>query len=92
MRTGIAIVSFVLSIIAFLYGVVTEHRQSRAKGPVAIVPTLPWAVAGAVFIVLGLFWLPTKIPWWVCILAFFGSAVTFGYIISSATQGRKTRK
>jgi hypothetical protein len=92
MRTVIAIVCFVLSIIVFLYGVVTEYRQSHATGPIAIVPTLPWAVEGAIFIVMGLFWLPTPIPWWVYLLAFFSSAITFGYLIGSVTQGRKTRK
>jgi len=92
MRTEIAIACFVISIIALLNGVVMEYRQSRENGPVAIVPTLPWAAEGAIFIVLGLCWLPTPIPWWAYILAFFSSALTFGYLIGSATQGRKTRK
>ena len=91
MRTGIAIACFVLSIFAFVNGVVTEYRQSRASGPVAIEPTLPWAVSGAILIVVGLFWLPTPVAWWAYILAFFSSALTVGYIITRAGRGRKIR-
>jgi hypothetical protein len=90
MRTGIALICFALSIMALLFGVVTEYRQSREEGPVALVPTLPWALEGAILIVLGLFWLPTPIPWWAYVVAFLGSALTFGCVIGTASRGRKT--
>lgn len=91
MRTAIAIVCFGLSIFAFIYGVVTEYRQSREGGPIARVPTLPWAIEAALLIVLGLYWLPQPIRWWVYLAAFSGSVLIFGFIINAA-RGRKTRK
>lgn len=88
MPTVIAIACFTLATIALTIGVVTEYRQTRAHGPVATVPTLPWAVAGAMMVVLGLFWLPQSIPWWIYPVAFFGAVFTFGYTICRAAARR----
>src|SRR6516225_5833829 len=46
----LAISCFVVAILAFMIGFVTEFRQSRKIGPYAIVPTLPWAVGAGLFV------------------------------------------
>ena len=84
MRTGVAIGCFLFAAACFLYGFVTEWHQSRAQGPVAIVATLPFAVAAAVFLSLGLFWLPGNVPWWAYPLTFFGSVLGLGWLIAKA--------
>jgi hypothetical protein len=60
----------VVAVLAIAWGVATEFRQSRASGPVALVPTYPFAVQAAVLCALGLFLIRQKggwIPWWGCI-------------------------
>ena len=79
MRTALAITYFVLAALAFTYGIVTEYRQTRATGPIAIVATLPFALQAAIFIVLGLYLFPGSRPWWSYPLAFVISLTTFGY-------------
>jgi hypothetical protein len=81
-----AITYFVIAALAFLYGFVTEYRQSRRVGPYAIVPTLPCAVASAICVVFGLWLLPYDIPWWILPLAFIGAVVVFGYAMMRATR------
>ena len=90
MRTAIAVLCFLFSIAAFLNGLITEYRQSRKGGPIAIVPTLPSAAQGALMIALGLFWLPTPVPWWAYPVAFFGATAVYGFFIHKATYRRKT--
>lgn len=41
---GILVFAAVLCVV---FGVVTEYRQSREKGPIARVPTLGWALQAA---------------------------------------------
>jgi hypothetical protein len=79
MRTAIASTCFVLAALAFTYGVVTEYRQTRATGPIAIVATLPFALQAANFIALGLYLFPGSRPWWSYPLALVVSLITFGY-------------
>jgi len=79
MGTAFAIICFVLATLAFAYGVVTEYRQTRATGPIAIVATLPFALQTAILIVLGLYWFPGSRPWWGYPLAFVVSLTTSGY-------------
>ena len=79
MRTTFAITCFVLAALAFTYGVVTEYRQTRATGPIAIVATLPFAVQAAIFIVLGLCLFHGSRPWWSYLLALVVSLATFCY-------------
>ncbi len=89
MPIGIAIACFVLAALAFLNGLVTEYRQSREKGPIAMVPTLPQAVAAAMWVAIGLLWLPVAIPWWAYLLGFFGSALVFGCLINCAGRRKE---
>jgi hypothetical protein len=89
MRTIIAIACFLFSFMGFLNAVVTEYRQSRDEGPIARVPTLQWAVLGAMLVGLGLYWLPSPIPWWAYAAAFFGTALAYGFCISRAGRVRK---
>lgn len=88
MSTIVAILCFAASAIALTIGVVTEYRQTRPRKDNAIVPTLPWAVAGAMFFVLGLFWIPRSIPWWIYPVAFIGAVFAFGYLITRAAARR----
>jgi hypothetical protein len=80
----IAIACFVLATLAFLFGFVTEYRQSRRFEPYALVPALPWAVTAAIFVAMGLWWLPYAIPCWVIPFAFVAATVVFGYAILRA--------
>jgi hypothetical protein len=78
----VAAACFLMAAVSFLNGFVTEYRQSRRVGPYAIVPTLPWAVAAALFVLLGLVALLRQgVPWWCLPLAFVGSLVVFGRAI-----------
>jgi hypothetical protein len=79
------IVCFICATLAFLNGFLTEYRQSRRRGPYATVPTLPWAVAAAIFVVFGLLLLPYDIAWWTLPLAFVGAVLVFGSAIMRAT-------
>ena len=85
MKTLLAIVCFGLSFTAFIIGFVTEYRQSHGERRKSRVPTLPWAAFAAIFIVLGLVWLPYAIPLWVFPLALLGSAAVFGFLITKAS-------
>jgi hypothetical protein len=87
--TIVAILCFAASAIALTIGVVTEYRQTRPREDNAIVPTLPWAVASALFVVLGLFSLPRSMPWWLYPVVFIGAAFAFGYLISRAAARRR---
>jgi hypothetical protein len=79
MMTVFAITCFVLAVLAFSYGVVTEYRQTRATGPIAIVATLPFALQAAILIVMGLYIFPGSRPWWSYPLALVVSLTTYGY-------------
>ncbi len=92
MRIVISVLCFMASVAVFLHGLVTEYRQSRESGPIAIVPTLPSAVGGAMMIFLGLFWLPAPVPWWVYVLSFFGVTAFYGFCINLANHRRKPGK
>jgi O-antigen/teichoic acid export membrane protein len=80
----LAISCFVVAILAFMIGFVTEFRQSRKIGPYAIVPTLPWAVGAGLFVGFALLFL--HIAWWIILLAFGGAVVVFGYAIIRASR------
>ena len=82
----VAAACFAMATLSFLNGVVTEYRQSRRVGPFAIVPTRPWAVAAALFVLLGLVALVQHgVPWWCSPLGFIGCLVVFGYAIMRAS-------
>jgi len=87
----VAIACFGLAALGFLNGVVTEYRQSRRVGPYAIVPTLPWAVAAALLLALGLASLRLGVPWWAFPLVFVAASAGFGYGIILADAGRNSR-
>jgi uncharacterized membrane protein len=84
MRTMIAIACFACSFMGFLHAVITEYRQSRDTGPIARVPTLQWAVLGAMLVGLGLYWLPEPVPWWAYAAGFFGTVLVYGACIARA--------
>ena len=81
----LAIACIVIAALAFLNGFVTEFRQSRRVGPYAIVPTLPWGVAAAIFVDFG-FWFLSCVPWWTLPFVIIGATLVFGYGILRATR------
>ncbi len=87
METFVAIFAFTASTTAFLIGFMTELRQARQirRGePIALVPTLPYAAAAAVFLMLGLFALP--IPWWIAPIGFLCGMLVFGALIMRLSE------
>jgi hypothetical protein len=81
-----ALICFVASVAVFLSGFITEYRQERAmrRGEsVAVVPTLPMAVAAALILALGLLLLP--VPWWFAPIAFVLCVMVFGKLIMLAS-------
>jgi len=88
MKTAIALTCYVVAVLVFAHGFYTEYRQTRASGPVAIVPTLPSAMQAATLLALGLFFHPVMKPWWSYPLAFIASTLIFGYAITLASARR----
>ena len=86
----LAIASFVAAALCFLNGIVTEYRQTRRVGPYAIVPTLPYAVAAAIFVTLGLWFLPASLPWWTYPVGFASALVVCGFTILRANADGKS--
>ncbi|MCX5805228.1 MAG: hypothetical protein NT010_04045 [Proteobacteria bacterium] len=89
MRTIFAIVAFIIAAWAFFYGFITEWRQSRANGPIAIVATLPFAVESAMLAVLGLSISPWIFPLWVYPLIFVALLVLLCSLIMLAGARRR---
>jgi hypothetical protein len=79
MPIAFAIACFIVATVAALTGVVTEYRQTRADGPVAMVGTMQWSPAAAVISTVGL--LAMRPNWWwypivfVIVLALTGWAI-----------------
>jgi NADH:ubiquinone oxidoreductase subunit 4 (subunit M) len=80
------IVSATAAVLTFSSGLITEYRQSRNKGPVAIVATLPMVVASSLFISFSVFGLPLDIPFWGYPIVFIGSCFILGFSISKAKK------
>jgi hypothetical protein len=89
MLTIFAIVAFIIAAWAFLHGFITEWRQSRTNGPIAIVATLPFAVESAMLVVLGLSISPWIFPLWVYPLVFVALLVLFCSLILLAGVRRR---
>jgi hypothetical protein len=87
----LAIACFGIAALAFLKGFITEYRQSRESGPYSIQPTLQWAVAAAVFVPFGLWFLPLSIPWWAFPLALMSAVFTFVFGIWCASARQDSR-
>ncbi|MCZ7647194.1 MAG: hypothetical protein M5U26_18385 [Planctomycetota bacterium] len=75
------LLSFALALLAFLHGLVTEYRQSKPEFGNAHLPTLPWAVAAALILALGLNFLEVEIEWWRQVLVFVVAVWMFGSAI-----------
>jgi hypothetical protein len=84
MATAFATVCFVVALAAALNGIVTEYRQRRAEGPVAIVGTMPWSPAAAVFNLFGTIALPLSLDWWLYPVVFLTVLVVSGCAIMRA--------
>ncbi|HEV3214111.1 MAG TPA: hypothetical protein VGZ27_00225 [Vicinamibacterales bacterium] len=68
-----------LSIGSFTYAAMTEWRQLRDRGPIALVPTLPIGVAAPVILTMALRFLGRAhsalgLPWWGYVSFWFGSS------------------
>jgi hypothetical protein len=83
MKFDWSILCFILAALAFSNGFITEYKQSREVG-CSTVPTLPMAVMAALFLMLGLWYFPNHVPFWILPFIFFGSTIIFGYAIMKA--------
>jgi len=86
MANAFAIVCFLFAAAAALTGVVTEYRQTRAEGPVAVVGTMQWAPAAAIFSLFGL--VAVRPDWWWYPLVFVTVLVVTGYAIMQSGKRR----
>ena len=69
---------------ALVWGIVTEFRQTREEGPVALVPTLPFGVMASLLLLFGLVFVKVELPWWGFVIVFPGTALLFPAIIWAA--------
>jgi hypothetical protein len=89
MRLIIGITSSVFAIASFVYGFITEFRQSRITNlPVATVPTLPFAVASSIFVGFALWGYDVGLPTWGYPLVFVGSVMLLGFLILKSSCPR----
>lgn len=79
---GILVFAAVLCVV---FGVVTEYRQSREKGPIARVPTLGWALQAAFAVGVALLIWPVMLEWWLYPLLFLGTLFGAGALIRLAS-------
>ena len=84
----LASVCFVAATCVALAAVVTEYRQTRAKGPLAIVGTMQGAPTAALFSLLGLLTLPTSLGWWWYPIVPSGVLLVGGWAILRAGKRR----
>lgn len=84
MRLALAILYSVVGVAIFIYAFITEWKQSRADGPVAIVATLPFAVPSSFCLSFALAVAPLGVPWWAAFSSFPVLVVTFGKLILMA--------
>jgi hypothetical protein len=88
----VSVGALIVAGLAIMWGVVTEFRQARASGPVAVVPTYPFAVQAALLFTLGLFKIPHRVaslPWWGCIgLGLAVGAIGIALINVAGRNGR----
>ena len=80
LSTVLALGLALLSIGGFVHAAMTQWRQTRNRGPVAIVPTLPLGVAAPVVFTMALMLLGTAqptlgLPWWAYVAFWIGSTV-----------------
>ena len=85
MTIAISIACFALAALSFGWAFVMEYRQSRSDGPVAIVPTLPFAVPAGIFVEFGLLWLRLDIPFLAHVIIFISSTILFAFGILGAS-------
>jgi hypothetical protein len=88
MAIALATICFGVAIGATSIGVVTEYRQTRAEGPVAIVGTMQWSPAAAIFSLLGLLALPISLDWWWYPIIFLAVLFVSGWAIIGAGKRR----
>jgi hypothetical protein len=88
MATAFATACFVAAFVAAVNGIVTEYRQTRVEGPVAIVGTMPWSPAAALFSLFGMLALPMVLDWWWYPTVFLTVLVVSGWAIERA--GRRS--
>jgi hypothetical protein len=86
MLTAIVVVSFALAAYAFFWGLLTEFRQSREGGPVALVATMPFGIASAFLTTIGTAALVGReLSSWVYILQFIFLSVVFVFVINNVS-------
>jgi hypothetical protein len=94
--TVLALVMALLSIVGFVYAATTQWRQTRDRGSVAIVPTLPLGVAASVVFTMALALLGTaqpalSLPGWAYIAFWIGSTAV-AIIVLRLVSNRPTAR
>lgn len=93
--TAVACALFAVAVLALAWGVVTEFRQRRDRGPIAQVATLPFAWQSALLFTLALALLraahpSARIPWAMYPVVFLGTALAASALVLLA--GRRPRR
>jgi hypothetical protein len=93
LSTALAIGLALVAIGGFVHAAMTEWHQTRDRGPVAIVPTLPLGVATPVVLTMALRLLgkayPTlNLPWWAYVSFWMGSTVIAVVILRLVSHRR----
>ncbi len=95
---ALSVTLFAVALAALAWGMVTEHRQRRETGPVAMVPTLPFAWQAAMIVTIGLVLLRRDAPWaalpWGMYLVVLVGAATAGsaLVLLAGRLGERGRR
>lgn len=95
MLTLVSAVMFAIAAISSLWGIRVEFRQRLETGPVALIPTLPFAIQSSIFVLIGLFIYGRghPLPIWVFGLGLLGPALLGGAAIVVAGRiGNRMRR
>jgi len=96
MLVGIGLGALIVGVLGLAWGVVTEFRQQRASGPVALVATYPFAIQAPLAFVVGLLAIRGRLwnalPWWGCVgIGVFVGLVASAMISLAGRLGRARR-
>ena len=96
MLVGMGLGVLVVGVLGLAWGILTEFRQQRASGPVALVATYPFAILAALVFVVGLLAVHGRLwntlPWWGCVGVGAFVGLVGGALISLAGRLGRSRR